>query len=137
MCPQDYAEAAKWYRKAALQGDALAQIKLGLRYKEGVGVPQDYAEAVKWYRKAALQGDASAQFLLGGMYAQGEGVTQDYVNAHMWSNLAATQGHKNARKARDIIAKLMTASQIAEAQHQAREKFADIQAQREKKEEKQ
>ena len=134
---QDYMEAVKWYRKAAQQGDASAQFLLGGMYTQGEGVPQDYAEAVKWYRKAAQQGDASAQFLLGGMYTQGEGVPQDYVNAHMWSNLAATQGHKNARKARDIVARLMTASQIAEAQHRAREKFAEIQAQREKKEEKQ
>ena len=59
------------------------------------------------------------------------------IFTHMWSNLAATQGHKTARKTRDIIAKSMTTSQIAEAQHRAREKFAEIQAQREKKEEKQ
>jgi hypothetical protein len=26
--PQDYAEAAKWYRKAAKQGDASAQLRL-------------------------------------------------------------------------------------------------------------
>ena len=28
--PQDFGEAAKWYRKAAEQGDALAQFNLGL-----------------------------------------------------------------------------------------------------------
>ena len=85
----------------------------------------------------AQQGNTGAQLTLGAMYYKGEGVPQDYVNAHMWINLAATQGNLTARKTRDIVAKLMTASQIAEAQHRAREKFAEIQAQREKKEEKQ
>ena len=54
--PQDYAEAVKWYRKAADQGYAAAQTNLGLMYAHGQGVPQDYVEAVKWYRKAADQG---------------------------------------------------------------------------------
>jgi uncharacterized protein len=47
---QDYAEAVKWYRKAADQGVTAAQSNLGLMYAQGLGVAQDYAEAVKWYR---------------------------------------------------------------------------------------
>ena len=54
--PQDYTQAAKWYRKAADQGNADAQPNLGLMYEKGQGVPQDYAQAVSWYRKAADQG---------------------------------------------------------------------------------
>src|SRR5258707_14697617 len=30
--PQDYAEAVRWYRRAAEQGDATAQFNLGLMY---------------------------------------------------------------------------------------------------------
>ncbi len=60
--PQDYAEAVKWYRMAAEQGDAKAQSNLGFMYDNGQGVPQDYAEAAKWFRLAAEQGDADAQF---------------------------------------------------------------------------
>ena len=51
--PKDYAEAAKWYRKAAEQSNALAQLHLGTMYAKGQGVPKDEAEAVKWWRKAA------------------------------------------------------------------------------------
>jgi TPR repeat protein len=58
--PQDYTEAARWYRKAAEQGDASAQCNLGYMYDRGRGVPQDYAEGARWYRKAADQGHASA-----------------------------------------------------------------------------
>ena len=36
---QDYAEAVKWYRLAAAQGNAMAQANLGLRYAKGEGVP--------------------------------------------------------------------------------------------------
>jgi TPR repeat protein len=119
--PQDYVEAVKWYRMAAEQDHADAQYNLGLMYDNGQGVPQDYAEAVKWYRMAAEQGYATAQSNLGVMYATGSGVPQDDVLAHMWFNLAAAQGHANAKKGRDIVAKLMTSEQIAEAQRLARE----------------
>jgi TPR repeat protein len=34
-------------------GDADAQLLLGIMYEGGQGVSQDYAEALKWYRKAA------------------------------------------------------------------------------------
>ena len=43
--PQNYAEAVKWYRLAADQGDARAQFNLGFMYGTGQGVPQNYAEA--------------------------------------------------------------------------------------------
>ena len=85
--PKDYLEAVEWYRKAAEQGYAKAQYKLGFAYDIGLDVPQDYLEAVKWYRKAADQGDAEAQVILGGMYAEGRGVPKDYVLAHKCSLL--------------------------------------------------
>ena len=50
------AEAVKWWRLAAEQGDASAQYSLGLAHAKGQGVPQDYANAVKWFRKAGEQG---------------------------------------------------------------------------------
>ena len=89
---QGYAEAVKWYRLAADQGVAQAQNNLGFMYKNGQGVPQDYAEAAKWYRLAADQGHASAQSTLGVMYSQGKGVPQDYAEAVKWYRLAADQG---------------------------------------------
>jgi hypothetical protein len=53
--PRDIPEAIKWYRKAADQGDALAQYNLGMRYKEGDGLPLDPVEAYKWLSLAAAQ----------------------------------------------------------------------------------
>ena len=43
--PQDYAEAVRWYRKSAEQGDVKGQSALGLMYERGQGVAQDYVRA--------------------------------------------------------------------------------------------
>mgnify|MGYP006343379143 CR=1 FL=1 len=94
---ENYAEAAKWYRKAAEQGNVAAQYNLGVCYKIGLGVQQDYAEAVKWYRKAAEQGLADAQYNLGYCYEAGQGVSQDYAEAVKWYRKAAEQGHARAQ----------------------------------------
>ena len=87
--PQDDAEAVRWYRLAAEQGDASGQYTLGGRYADGRGVLKDDAEAVRWYRLAADQGSALAQFELGIMYANGEGVLKDDEEAVRWFRLAA------------------------------------------------
>lgn len=52
----NYAEAAKWYLKAAEQGNADAQQRLGDMYEEGQGVEQNDEEAWKWHQKASEQG---------------------------------------------------------------------------------
>ena len=121
---QDYTTALRLFRPLADQGDARAQIHLGVMYDNGQGVPQDYVQAVKWYRLAADQGDAGAQTLLGFMYNLGRGVQQDYVEAHKWFNLAAASvssgdTRERAVKNRDRVAGMMTPAQIAEAQKRA------------------
>ncbi len=91
--PEDYAEAEKWYRKAAEQGFAPAQFDLGFMYFFGLGVTQDYAETARWYRKAAEQGYAVAQFRLGEMYALGQGVPKDLAEAvRLYRKVAEQEG---------------------------------------------
>lgn len=51
--PRDYAEALKWYRMAADQGDIWAQLAVGRFYEEGCGVRQDDEEAYFWFSLAA------------------------------------------------------------------------------------
>ncbi|MEM7226078.1 MAG: tetratricopeptide repeat protein [Pseudomonadota bacterium] len=51
--PQDFAEAAKWFRKAADRGDGDAQFNLGHMYAQGSGVKKDFIEAYKWFYVAA------------------------------------------------------------------------------------
>jgi hypothetical protein len=57
--PQDYKGAVQWYQLAAEQGDAVAQVDLGLMYDQGKGVLQDYAQAHKWFNLAGSNGDVS------------------------------------------------------------------------------
>ena len=92
--PQDYAEAAKWYRSAAEIGFANARGPLGKLYVE-MG---DYVSAHMWFNLAAIP-DADC------MPPKRFGQSCD-----PW-----------ASKERDDIAKRMTPAQIAEAQKLARE----------------
>ena len=69
--PQDYTQAAYWYRKAAEQGDADAQYNLGYCYKYGRGVLKDMVEAGRWYKLAADQGEEDAKKQYMELYAQG------------------------------------------------------------------
>ena len=55
------AEAVKWYRLAAEQGDAAAQSNLGLMYDNGEGVPESKVDAYLWWNLAAAQGLADAK----------------------------------------------------------------------------
>ena len=51
--PQNFQQAAKWYRLAADQGLAEAQNNLGDSYYSGQGLTQDFKQAAKWFRLAA------------------------------------------------------------------------------------
>jgi hypothetical protein len=101
--PQDYCEAARWYRKAADQGYAEAQSYLGYMYVHAECVPQDYTEGVGWYRKAADQGHPRAESALGYAYSIGAGVPLDYVQSARWYRRAAGQGDDYARRALDAM----------------------------------
>ena len=57
---RDDAEALRFWRLAAAQGDADAMFNLGFMLERGRGVAQDRAEAIGLYRLAAAQGDAKA-----------------------------------------------------------------------------
>src|SRR5262249_5561149 len=58
---QDYATAANWYRKAADQGLASAQVVLGGMYFLGLGVPVDYVTAHKWINLGVARGAKSVE----------------------------------------------------------------------------
>ena len=90
--PQDYAQAARWYRQAADQGLPAAQCNLAALYAAGAGVKSDPGEAFKWYRRAADQGSADAQYNLAQMLSMGIGVKRDLREAIRFYHLAAEQG---------------------------------------------
>ena len=99
---KDTAKATVWLLKAAEQGHARAQTKLGDCYRYGEGVAQNLpvadrqAKAAEWYRKAADKDCAEAQFELGQCYETGSCVPQNYANAAEWYTKAVKHGHKGA-----------------------------------------
>ncbi len=97
--PQDYGEAARWYRKAAEQGHSGGAYWFGYLCETGQGVEQNSGEAARWYRKAAEQGDAEAQKRLALLYLQGRGVAKDPREAEKWYRKAAGQGAPDAQNA--------------------------------------
>ena len=100
----------------AEQGDAEAQLNLGIRYANGEGAPEDDAEAVKLYLLAAKQGLARAQNYLGIMHANGDGVPQSNVRAYIWWSVAAAQGQEDAKRNRGLVTERLTPDQLTQAQ---------------------
>jgi len=83
--------------RRAQEGDADAQVAMGLRYYLGKDAQVDHVKAVEWWRKAAEQGNTNGQYLVGRMYASGEGVAKDEVKAAEWFRKAADRGHAHAQ----------------------------------------
>ena len=54
---QDYTEAVKWFKKAAENGSAGGQLKLGLSYLFGLGIQKDRTLAKEWFGKACDNGE--------------------------------------------------------------------------------
>ena len=94
---ENYKEAFKWTKKAAEQGFAPAQLKLGLLYETGKGTLPNYKEAIKWYKKSAVQGNIDAQNNMGLMYEMGMGVLQNYQVSASWYKKAADSGSATAK----------------------------------------
>ena len=94
---QDFAEASRWYTRAAMQGHALAALGLCRLFDQGFGVPQNYAEASRWCRKAAEAGNAAAQFATAEYYYEGKGIRRDISQAIAWYKEAALQGNYAAQ----------------------------------------
>jgi len=129
----DSDQAITWYRKAAEQGFAHAQGKLGhmLLMRSRTSVSSTSAaraamsdEAVHWITLAANQGDTHGQADLADICLQGKLVKKDLVEAYKWGELAskgsmidvATTAGRSARNAATLQ---MDADQIAEAQRRA------------------
>ena len=116
---EEYETAKRIWKTLALKGDAKAQYFLGNMYYRGVGVEQDDKMAVKWFKLAAEQGLVQAQNNLGTMYMRGLGVSRDNIRAFIWLHLTALQGDKIGIKNRDLVAKILSASQLKKAEELA------------------
>ncbi|HTR12694.1 MAG TPA: TIR domain-containing protein, partial [Roseiarcus sp.] len=116
--PQDYAQAIRWYTKAADAGDREAMNNLGRLYYNGRGVPRDLETASRWFKAAArvpkdkadcqsiekaADGTPAATvpdalFNLGRVYDDREmgGDAAAVAEARCWYTMAADAGHADA-----------------------------------------
>ncbi len=109
---QDYAEALRWYRKAAAQGaQPDAENTIAICYSRGLGVTADETEAARWHRLAAEHGHAGSQQELGDRYLAGRGVTADQLEATYWLSLAGRQGDRDAVMLATRVERRLTPSQ--------------------------
>ena len=100
-------QALTWFLKAADQGMADAQFRVGLFLQKGWGKPKDPVQAVSWYLKAANQGQKDAQLYLAACLENGEGVARDEIEAYAYYNLAGIT-NEQARALLSNLEKRMT-----------------------------
>jgi len=79
----------------AQQGNAIAQYKLGLHYKNSK--EQNLRDSFRWMHKSALQGYIPAQYEFALMFHYGIGVKQNSDLARLWFKRAAKKGERRAK----------------------------------------
>jgi localization factor PodJL len=109
---KDLTIAKLWYQRAAEAGNRMAMHNLAALYASGEIGDQQFETAAEWFQQAAARGMTDSQFNLGMLYARGLGVGQDLERSYIWFSLAARNGDADAAKARDDIAKSLSADAV-------------------------
>lgn len=110
---KDFEIAKLWYQRGAEAGNRMAMHNLAALYAGGQLGEQEFESAAEWFAQAAAHGMTDSQFNLGMLYARGLGVEQDFEQSYKWFSLAALNGDADAAKARDDIAKSLTAEAVS------------------------
>jgi uncharacterized protein len=71
--------------------------------------------------EASMSSNAESCLAMGMKYCIGHGVAQNNIIAHKWFNIAAIKGSDKAKSYRLELSQEMSATEIAEAQRQARQ----------------
>ena len=94
---KNISNGAKWLKKAANAGHAVAQEQLGLILLNGQGeIKATPQAAVRYVKMAAEQNTPTAQYLLAEMYNEGKGVPKDFESARLWYEKAANNNNEKA-----------------------------------------
>jgi TPR repeat protein len=114
---QDLEEARRWLTPAANQGHPYAQFLLAKMFESGQGGPVDTVAATKYYEPAANYGIPGAQYRLGLLLVSDRSNGMDLVSAYKWLVLAQDTVKESAASAQELH-KLLTPSQLAQAEHE-------------------
>lgn len=91
-------EAFKWFKKAAINGDAAGQHYLGICYAYGEGTIQDFYQARQWFEKASQKSYLPSTFELGKFYEYGmAGYTRNMEQAFSNYKTCADAGHAESQ----------------------------------------
>lgn len=90
-------QAFQLFYKAACEGYAKAQNRLGECYQYGLGTVKNPEQAAIWYRKAAEQNVPEAMFNYGQFCIFSNPAHPDYSTGIAWIKNAAIQGHSGAQ----------------------------------------
>ena len=91
-------QTVRLIQMAAVDGDAIAQDRLGIMYAKGIGVPQNFVKAEKWFIKAGNQRYPDALFNLSVLYRVGpNGVEPDEHKSASYRAQADAAGYPLAR----------------------------------------
>lgn len=79
------------------EGNAEAELGLGLLYDQGNATPENPEAAFALYKMAAEAGLPVAEFNVGALYESGRGVAQNPESAALWFAKAGAHGHHRAQ----------------------------------------
>ena len=101
---KDMEKAFYWFERAAVSGEAGAQLTLGYCYLYGDAAAisgkfsvQDQKKAFYWFKKSAEQKNSVAQERVGLFYAHGEVVEKNIKTSFYWWRLSERQGNFMAK----------------------------------------
>ena len=122
---QDQVLALDWYKKSGDLGYAAGVTAAGRLYAMGHGVSADGAEALRWLRRAAALNHHQAYQWIANVMEFGRGGTpKDSVTAYAWYAAIPVNASeavvKNATAGKERLLKTLSASELAEAEKQAR-----------------
>ena len=106
---EDYEQAEKLFRQAALTGYAEAFTYLGYMHRKGLGMRRDDSIAAEFYQTAIDIGgetllSSAAYNNLGVLYQKGEGVEQDLHKAKkLFEQAIAMDGSESSKKHLDEV----------------------------------
>jgi TPR repeat protein len=92
VLPKDTAEAARWFLRAARNGNIAGEVEYAIALFNGEGTTKNEPMAARFFRRAAARGNAIAQNRLARLYATGRGVPRNLIEAAAWHLVASGQG---------------------------------------------